>query len=156
MKKHVALLLVGLCSFTVIACVAHAAQALSEVTVGLGPAEFSGGDLVIIDKVLSTSPALEIGDRVVVRGRYTLASRSAAKLGLSLTRTQTREPVPISPAANKQVTRGSGEFELVYEVRYIGCLHVSLSHPDPNDGRGFGTIYFGTREQLARVHKSPQ
>ncbi len=133
-------------------CALLAAQALSAVSVSFGPAEFTGGDSVVIDEVLSTSPALGIGDQVMVRGRYTLKSRDAAKLGLSLTRTESREPVRISPAANKQVVKGSGEFALVYDVGHVGCLHVSLS--DSSDGRSFGTIYFGTPEQLARVQRS--
>lgn len=136
------------------AAVAFAAPALSEIAVAFGPAEFSEGDSIIVDQVLGTSPKLEIGDRVVVRGRYRLASQARAKLGLSLTRTESREPVPISPAANKQVAKGAGEFELVYEVKHVGCMHVSLS--DTSDGRSFGTVYFGTPEQLARVHRSPR
>ena len=148
------LIVIGASSLFLTAGVAFAAQALSEVAVAFGPKEFSDGDSIVIDQVLSTSPKLEIGDQVLIRGHYTLMSQSSAKLGLSLTRTQSREPVPISPAANKQISKGKGEFELLYEVRHIGCLHVSLSRVA--DGRMFSTLYFGTPEQLARVHKSPQ
>ena len=136
------------------ACFAFAAQALSEVPVAFGPAEFTRSDSIVIEKVLSTSPALGIGERVVVRGRYTLASRDHAKLGLSLTRTESRDLVPISPAANQQITRGSGTFELAYDVRHIGCLNASLS--DAGTGKAFARIYFGTPEQLARVNRSPR
>jgi hypothetical protein len=131
-----------------------AAEALSPISVALGPTEFAEGDALVVDQVLASSPKLEIGDRVLVRGRYTLASQPEAKLGLSLTRTQSRAPVRISPGANMQIARGSGDFELIYEVTEIGCMRVALSNL--TDGKSFGTIYFGTPEQLARVKRAPQ
>jgi hypothetical protein len=97
---------------------------------------------------------MEIGDRVLVRGRYTLSSQPQAKLGLSLTRTQSKVEVPILPGANKLVSRGSGEFELVYDVTQIGCLRAGFSNL--KGGKSFGTVFFGTPEQLARVKRSPQ
>lgn len=129
--------------------VALAAAPLMEVAVAFGAPDFRRGDSIVIEQVLSTSPKLEIGDTVVIRGRYTLASQDRAKLGISLARTESRGPVRISPAANKHVTRGSSDFELRYEVQHVGCLNVSLSALD--GGRAFGRIYLGTPEQLARI-----
>ena len=136
------------------AVMALAAQALLPVAVALGPDEFADGDSIVIAAVLSTTPKMEIGDHVLVRGRYTLTSQAQAKLGLSLTRTQSQVSVPILPGANKQVSKGSGNFELVYEVTQVGCLRAGFSNL--NDGKSFGTVFFGTPEQLARVKRSPQ
>jgi hypothetical protein len=136
------------------AAIAWAAPELKPIAVSVGPYEFVEGDSVVIDQVFCTSAKLEIGDTVVVRGRYTLASHQGAKLGLSLTRTESRVLVPIKPGANKNVATGSGEFELVYEVTQIGCMRVALS--DLDGGQSFGTVYFGTPNQLATVNRSPR
>ncbi|MES2694765.1 MAG: hypothetical protein V4773_14935 [Verrucomicrobiota bacterium] len=136
------------------AVIAFAAQAVAPIPAALGPAEFTDGDSIVIEEILGTSPAMEIGDRVLVRGRYTLASQAEAKLGLSLTRTQVKVPVPILPGSNKRVAKGSGKFELVYDVSQIGCLRAGFSSLE--DGKSFGTVFFGTPEQLARVKRSPE
>jgi hypothetical protein len=130
---------------------AFAARALSPVAAAVGPNEFPEGDSVTIVEVLSDSPSLEAGSRVVVRGRYTLASQSKARIGLSQTRTESRAPVPILSGSGKEISKGSGEFELVYEVTQVGCMRVALNDVTP--GPSFGTVYFGTPEQLARVKR---
>jgi hypothetical protein len=130
---------------------AFAAQPLSVVRVAVGPNEIPEGDSVTIVEVLSDSPTLEIGSRVLVRGRYTLGSRPRAKISLSQTRTESRGPVPILPGSRMEISKGSGEFELDYEVTQIGCMRVALNNLD--SGPSFGTIYFGTPEQLARVKR---
>jgi hypothetical protein len=138
--------------FTVtLAC---AAQALSPIAVAVGPNEFPQGDSVAIVEVLSDSPSLAPGSHVRVRGRYTLGSRGRARLGLSQTRTQSREPVPVLPGSGIEVSKGSGEFELVYEVSHVGCMRVALNNLDR--GASFGTVYFGTPEQLASVKRQVQ
>ena len=131
--------------------IAFAARALSPVAVG--PNEFPEGDSVTIVEVLSDPPGLEIGSRVLVRGRYTLASQARARIGLSQTRTESRAPVPVLPGSGMQISKGSGEFELVYEVTQIGCMRVALNH-STGGGPSFGTVYFGTPEQLARVKRA--
>jgi hypothetical protein len=128
-----------------------AARALSPVGVAVGPNEFPEGDSVTIVEVLSDSSDLEPNSRVVVRGRYILGSRDHARISLSQTRTESRAPVPILPGSGKEISRGSGEFELVYEVTQIGCMRVALNNLDR--GASFGTIFFGTPEQLARVKR---
>jgi hypothetical protein len=128
-----------------------AARALSKVSVAVGPNEFPEGDSITIVEVLSDSADLEPNSRVVVRGRYTLGSRDRARLGLSQTRTESRAAVPILPGSGKEISKGSGEFELVYEVTQIGCMRVALNNLDR--GASFGTIFFGTPEQLVRVKR---
>jgi hypothetical protein len=130
---------------------AFAASALSPVRGAVGPNEFPEEDSVTIVEVLSDSRDLEPYSRVVVRGRYTLRSRAAARISLSQTRTESRGSVPILPGSGKEITKGSGEFELVYEVTQIGCMRVALNNLDR--GASFGTVFFGTPEQLARVKR---
>jgi hypothetical protein len=141
---------IGLFALLTVA-VALAAPALSRIPVAIGPSEFSEGDSVIIEEVLSDTPDLEPRSRVVVRGRYRLGSRAQAKISLSQTRTENRAVVPILPGSGKEIAKGSGEFELVYEVSQIGCMRVALNNLDR--GASFGTIFFGTPQQLARVDR---
>ena len=130
---------------------AFAARALSRVAVAVGPNEFPEGDSVAIVEVLSDSAGLEVGSRVVVRGRYTLSTQAHARIGLSQTRTESRASVPILLGSGMQISKGSGEFELVYEITQIGCMRVALNNVTP--GPSFGTVYFGTPEQLASVKR---
>lgn len=141
---------IGLFTLFTVATV-FAARALSPVAVAVGPNEFPDGDSVTIVEVLSDSLDLEPTSRVVVRGRYTLGSRDRARISLSQTRTESRTAVPTLPGSRKEISRGSGEFELVYEVTQIGCMRVALNNLDR--GASFGTIFFGTPEQLARVKR---
>lgn len=128
-----------------------ATTTLSEIPFQNGPQKFRSGDSISIHQVLSTSPRMDVGDRVVVRGRYTLNSEPRANVGLSLTQTQSAEPTRISPAANTEVARGTGDFELVIDVQHTGCLHLTFSSLPAR--KSIGTVYFGTPEQLKRIRK---
>ena len=130
-------------------CIAAAASQLSTVPVKLGLQKFADGDSIVIREVLATSPRMDVGDTVVVRGRYVLQSQDGANVGLSLTQTEVSEPTPVSPAANAKIRRGAGDFELRFEVRHVGCLHITFSSLP--ERKSFGTVYFGTPEQLDRV-----
>ena len=70
---------------------------------------------------------------------------------MSQTRTESRAAVPVLAGSGQEISRGSGEFELVYEVTQIGCMRVALNNLDR--GPSFGTVFFGTPEQLARVKR---
>lgn len=133
----------------VVTCIRAAAPQLVAVPVQLGLQKFADGDSIAIQQVLATSPRMDVGDTVVVRGTYALRSRDRANLGLSLTQTETRERTKVSPAANMTAERGIGQFELTYRIQHVGCLHVTFSSLP--EKRSFGTLYFGTPEQLARV-----
>src|SRR3954469_9759156 len=132
----------------VTACLNGEVPQLSQVSVNLGLQTFADGDSIVVRKVLATSPRMDVGDTVVVRGRYVLQSQESANVGLSLTQTQDFEPTKISPAANTKAERGTGDFELTFQVVHVGCLHVTFSNPEK---KSFGTVYFGTAEQLERV-----
>ena len=137
--------------FSLTVLTVFAAQKLSHVPVAIGPNEVPRGDSITIVEVLSDSSDLEPPSRLVVRGRYTLTSKDRARISLSQTRTESREPVPTLPGSGKEISKGSGEFELVYNVTQIGCMRVALNNLDR--GASFGTIYFGTPEQLDRVRR---
>ena len=100
---------------------------LASVPFALGRSSFARGDAITIEQVLATSPYWRVGDKVVVRGAYTLASEADAVLALYVTGTgsgggRSRS----SPTQRARVTKGSGEFELACEIPYEGQLHVSF------------------------------
>jgi beta-lactamase regulating signal transducer with metallopeptidase domain len=124
-------------------------QELSDVPIVLGPKKFEDGDAISIQQVLATSPEFGIGDYVVVRGRYHLESKEKATLALMLTQTEGDGKEMISSAERMEVKKGSGEFELAYDVKHAGSLHVTFySIPE---GRPFGGQYFGTKPQMAEI-----
>jgi hypothetical protein len=126
-----------------------AAPQFSPVSFALGLQKFADGDSIVIREVLASSPSMDVGDTVVVRGEYILQSQDRANLGLSLTQTESHEPTKVVPAGNTLVKNGHGGFELTCEVRQVGCLHITFSSLP--ERKSFGTVYFGTAEQLFRV-----
>lgn len=134
--------------FAALVCVACADSAPQRTSFVLGQFKFLEGDSIVIDEVLSTSPKLSVGDRVVVRGHYRLKHRDEAKLSLFVT---TREQVSVAVVKDQTmaVRQGSGSFELACEIRNEGALHVSFY--SVTSGRPFGGVYFGTEEQMQRI-----
>ena len=125
------------------------AATMTVVPVKLGLQRFEDGDSIVIEEVRATSPRMDVGDTVVVRGRYRLISEEKATLAVSLTRTQSREPMRVSPRASTEIKRGWGDFEVSIDVQKIGCLHLTFNRLP--DRKAIGTVYFGTPEQLDRV-----
>jgi hypothetical protein len=144
--KNLALLFITL---AIAGVVPAAAPQIFTIPFELGLQKFIEGDSIVIRDVQATSPKMDVGDTVVVRGRYTFTSGGSANLGLSLTQTGPAEPTRISPAANQTVQNGTGDFELTFEVRKVGCLHLTFSSLP--ERKSVGTVYFGTPAQLARV-----
>jgi len=103
--------------------------------------QFEPGDSIAIQEVLATSPALKIGDTVIVRGQYRLKSKSEASLGFFLTTRERSGSTRVSPEQRAQISAGSGTFELKHVVPSEGRLHVSF-YPRPS-GSSFGGVYFG-------------
>jgi len=122
-----------------------ASNEVYSVSLVVGPTHFKDGDSIAVEQVVASSPNLAIGDKVVVRGRYVLKSEESAQLCLYTT-TKEPVPIPIIPSQQAQVKKGSGEFELTERMRYPGLLHVSFYRM--TDGKRFGSIYFGTDEQM--------
>ena len=102
---------------------------------------FAEGDLIVIREVVTTSGDLRMGDKVVVRGDYQLASHPKAALCLFITTRGPSGGTPVSPKQRVEVAVGRGSFELQHEIQYAGALHVSF-YPVPS-GSSFGGVYFG-------------
>ena len=121
--------------------VCSAAQPLREIPFEITSQQFEAGDSIILQQVLATSPALKVGDTVVIRGRYRLESHSQAMLGFFLTTNGPSEATPISPKQRADIMAGEGTFQLEHVVPADGRLHVSF-YGGPR-GSSFGELYFG-------------
>ncbi|HUR56127.1 MAG TPA: hypothetical protein VM029_00350 [Opitutaceae bacterium] len=104
-------------------------------------AQFDGGDSITIQEVLASSSEMQPGDVVLVRGQYTLQSRAQALLMISLTVNAPGAWEPVSPSSRREISAGSGTFELAYEIRQPGALHVTF-YGTGSSGASFGGIYF--------------
>jgi hypothetical protein len=127
---------------------AFSAEQASDVVFSIGPKNFRKGDAITIETVSASSPNFAVGDKVTVRGRYTLASADKARLCLNLTTDAKANigPEPESPEHMTEVAKGSGTFELTETLKHPGHLHVSFYA-----GSSFGTIYFGTEKQMNEI-----
>ncbi|HET7536875.1 MAG TPA: hypothetical protein VFJ90_10500 [Candidatus Didemnitutus sp.] len=138
-----------LLGFVLVASLAAAVIELPAVSFTLGPSRFRQGDQIVIDQVLASSPKFELGDRVMVRGHYVLTSESKASISLFLTHTEDRKREFVAPEQSAKIMTGEGRFELAYDVKYPGVLHVSFYRA--SDGQAFGGVYFGTAAQMAEI-----
>ena len=100
--------------------------------------EFHRRDSIVIDEVSPRPEKLKIGDVVLLRGHYTLESQPNANLMISLTTRGSGSRTRVSPRSRTVVDAGSGRFELEYEIRDSGVLHVSF-YPLPS-GNSFGRL----------------
>jgi len=108
---------------------------------------FQKGDSLSIGDVSATSPNLRPGDRVTVKGHYTLGSKAQAMLYLGVTATEGSGKSPIRAEQRQMLQRGVGEFELTTTINSVGCPHVSFYS---TAGHPIGKLYFGTPEQAQR------
>ncbi len=145
MKTMLAGLLVAMLSVFALA----AAPAQKSVEVVLGPKAFRDGDVIEITDVTATSARLEQGDSVTVRGRVRLDSRKAATLSLYLTQTEGDGLEETDASQLKEISSGLTAFEVKATIKHKGALHLSLY--DPQTGKGFGGVYFGTAEQMEKI-----
>lgn len=114
----------------------------------LGPKAFRHGDAIEITSVWATSPRLEPGDSVTVRGRVRLASRDQAQLGLYVTQTTGDGKEAVDRSQVVQVARGQGQFKLQVRIKHRGALHLTLYD---DLGRPIGGVYFGTPRQMRQI-----
>jgi hypothetical protein len=115
----------------------------------LGVKFFRNGDSITITEVKATSPDLKAGDKVIVKGHYTLSSKPKASLCLFVTATKGPGRAEVYPEQRTYITTGQGEFELSNTPEYDGYLHVTFySVPE---GKPFGGVYFGTAEQMKEI-----
>jgi hypothetical protein len=149
MKTTLAGLLVAVLAVVAQAAALGAPPAQKSVEVVLGPKAFRDGDVIEITDVTTTSAKLEQGDSVTVRGRVRLDSRSAATLSLYLTQTEGDGLEETDASQLKEISSGLTPFEVKATIKHKGALHVSLY--DPQTGKGFGGVYFGTAEQMQKI-----
>jgi hypothetical protein len=121
----------------------------TDVPTVLGPKAFRDGDVIEIVDVKATSPKLEQGDSVTVRGRYRLESRQRANLALFLTQLEGDGNEETDAAQMKLIEQGLGGFELKATIKHRGVLHLSFY--DVASGQGFGGVYFGTQAQVKQI-----
>ena len=110
---------------------------------------FRDGDSITITEVKATSPDLKDGDKVIVKGHYTLASQPKASLCLFATAKTGPGIGPVHPEQRIAITAGQGEFELSETLDGDGYLHVTF-YSVPED-KGFGGVYFGTAKQMEEI-----
>jgi len=124
-----------------------------SISTVLGPKAYRAGDVIEITDVTATSPRLEQGDSVTVRGRFHLKSCESARLCLFLTSSKGDGKEKIDAAQRTTVSKGDGEFLLKTTIRNLGTLHVTFY--DSATGKPFGGTYFGTKEQMKAIaHRS--
>ncbi|MCB1230464.1 MAG: hypothetical protein KDN19_09375 [Verrucomicrobiae bacterium] len=129
-----------------------AAPLMESVPVKLGPKSFRDGDVIQILEVESTSPRLEQGDMVTVRGKYRLVSEPSAILALFLTQTKGDGHEETDPSQTVAAVGGWHDFEATILVKHRGFLHLSFY--DKVKGNGFGGVYFGTVDQVEKMERS--
>lgn len=117
----------------------------------LGPKAFRDGDFIEITDVVATSPRLEPGDSVTVRGRARLTSRPHAKLSLYLTQTESGGATESDVSQTTPIDRGLHKFKLKTVIKHRGMLHLTFY--DPASGQPFGGVYFGTAKQMKKAAK---
>jgi len=106
----------------------------------IGQSSFPKGDSIEITSV-KRSPT-----RMVVKGRYNLVSAKSAQLALYITSTNDIGPVPVDASQRMQISKGTGNFELIHPHPHPGFPHVNMYSPD---GKPFAALYFGTKEEAA-------
>lgn len=124
--------------------VAGCATVSPGVPFEVGATEFHGDDRIVIEEVVSDRGDLSPGATVTVRGRYRLASREVGTLYFGTT-TRGQE-VEGNVGGRREVSRGSGQFELEHRIPAPGYLHVTFY--DVESSAPFGGTYFGRGDSL--------
>lgn len=120
-----------------------------DLSFELGDAEFFGGDQIQIKSLRGDRPALEVGGRYEVRGRYRLQSLQEASILFSFTARQKGDGVAdLGPRSTTILRKGEGDFVLSVQAPYPGYPHVTFYRTDTR--RPFGGVYFGSGQWLLR------
>jgi hypothetical protein len=108
----------------------------------IGQAWFPKGDSIEITSVERTPK------RMVVKGHYHLVSHNNALLALYIT--TTNKNVSEGSGEGRPISKGSGDFTLVYLPPVSGLPHVSMYA----DGHSFASLYFGTKAEALAERKA--
>ena len=121
-------------------CLSAVSAEPSNVPFTIGKQEFKSGDGIVIERVLATSSALKVGDKVIVRGHFKWEGAPQANLGLFATHRTHASADPAARSQTMRVARARGTFDLSGEIIYEGDIHVSF-YP-VTGGEAFGGVYF--------------
>jgi tRNA A-37 threonylcarbamoyl transferase component Bud32 len=108
----------------------------------IGQTWFPQGDSIEITSVERTE------NQMTVKGRYDLVSHDKAELALYVT--VTNKNVAEGSGEIRPISRGSGDFTLVYLPLVPGLPHVSMYA----DGHPFASLYFGTKAEALKESKA--
>ena len=147
--KFATTVIASFCIFWAVSALSDPATQQEIIQVTIGVKFFRDGDSITITEVKSTSPDLKTGDKVIVKGRYILASKPKASLFLSVTDTKGPGKSEIDPEQKIGITEGQGNFELSATLKYDGYLHVTFCSAAEN--KPFGELYFGTAKQMEEI-----
>ena len=127
------------------------AVAATRIEITQGIKKFATGDTITIVEVFSEKGTLAVGDTITVKGTYTLASQKKALLLLSVTQDAAKASLPEQGkgSAHKTINAGTGEYEMTISFSQKGWLHLGLYNPET--GKPFGQLYFGTKEQMDKI-----
>jgi len=108
----------------------------------IGQAWFPQGDSIEITSVERTK------NQMTVKGHYNLVSRDKAELALFIT--VTNQNLPEGKGEIRPISKGRGDFTLVYLPLVPGLPHVSMYA----DGHTFASVYFGTEAEAHAERKA--
>ena len=147
--KRTTIILASLCILWTASVFSDPAVQQKIIQVTEGVKFFRDGDSITITEVKATSSDLKVGDKVIVKGRYTLSSRPKATLSLFATETKGPGTEETRPEQKIGISAGKGELELSIMLKYDGYLHITF-YAVP-DGKPFGGLYFGTAKQMKEI-----
>jgi beta-lactamase regulating signal transducer with metallopeptidase domain len=114
-----------------------------------GATRFQDGDEITIVEVRGTADTFASGNLYLIKGTYTVASHSRAKLSASITAMDAEHgrstPLKVQSTV---VNQGDGTFTLFLPMAHRGWPHVSF-YPT-NGGGDFGGNYFGTGDSVLK------
>jgi len=126
--------------------------AATRIEVTQGVKKFAAGDSITITEVSSEKGTLAACDTITVKGTYTIASQKNARLLLSVTQDTTKAPPSEQQSkgsAHKTIEAGTGKYEMTINISQEGWLHLGFYNPET--GKPFGQLYFGTKEQMDKI-----
>ena len=115
----------------------------------LGETRFLPGDRITITEVRGTADKIALRQIYCVKGRYTLASHDRAQLSVGITADNAADGTSTGfKPQDTIVNKGEGTFTLLLPMACKGWPHVSF-YP-AKGGNGFGGVYFGTGDSVAK------
>jgi beta-lactamase regulating signal transducer with metallopeptidase domain len=115
----------------------------------LGETRFLSGDGITITEVRGTAEEIALGQIYCIKGRYRLASHDRAQLSVGITADNAADGTKSGfKPQDTIVDKGDGTFMLFLPMAYKGWPHVSFYPAEGGDG--FGGVYFGTGDSVAK------